>query len=757
MNKDKVNPASVFGRRRSIGTPVPSATSERVSATVKVEDLSDDESTRSLSVNMQLGNYELPIVDYREQIVGAVNSSQATVITAETGAGKSTQVPQFLAEEGYEVIVTQPRVVAARSVAERVGQEIIAAKGPEFADFVGYRTARERGDSPDNQILFVTDGLQLVRELSGNGVGRKQALVLDEVHEWNENMEVLVAWAKQRISEDPNFRVVTMSATMEAGKLSKYFAGDDEREVPVIEVPGRTFEVKKSEGGDLVGETIKFAVAGKNTLVFVPGKQEINDVIGQLKGANIPGATILPLHGQMEKEEQRKVFDDYPGVKVIVATNVAQTSLTIPGIDAVVDSGLERQNQVKNGVEGLYLNAISQADCLQRAGRAGRTKDGEYVLAQLDNNEFVPLKDRDAYGTPEILRARLDGTVLRLAKNGFDAAEMDFFNVSSRGETTERRFKIDVAVAKERLQKLGALREDGSVTRIGRDMDRLPVESHYARMMIEARQYNPEVQLQLAALLAVQESGGICQFDTYNRPCEERWRRLLASGVNDSDPIKQLEVFVAAEKMSDKEKRDHDIYVRAFGKAREVLRQLRDVEGLKDHDLTKPTAEQREQLVRCIIAGMVDNLYVRQSNSTWYQDARGNSRETSRKSIVSSGVMIVGTPFDLEVTTRRGKRTYHVIEGATNVPSIDTLKEVAPQLFTEKPAGMRLSEDGTVVQTFQAVFNGQDTGVRVERAAGVSEERKNFLVRRAAEQYWYSTDTRDVISTVQDLNNRRLT
>ena len=159
---------------------------------------------------------------------------------------------------------------------------------------------------------------------------------------------------------------------------------------------------------------------------------------------------------------------------------------------------MERRVEVRGGVEGLFLNPISQADCLQRAGRAGRTKEGEYVLAQLamrnGNAPFVKLADREAYGTPEIMRTRLDGMVLRLAKAGFDASELEFYHQPNHA---------DILAAKARLQKLGALAEDGHITKVGRDMERMPVESHYARMVIEARKYGPEVQAQLAAMLAV--------------------------------------------------------------------------------------------------------------------------------------------------------------------------------------------------------------------------------------------------------------
>jgi HrpA-like RNA helicase len=646
---------------------------------------------------LTLGNPELPIHDFRGQIVAAVNESQATIITAETGAGKSTQVPQFLAEQGYKVVVTQPRIVAARSLAERVREEVVATHGSDFADFVGYRTARERDDSPHNSILFATDGLQLVRELSGNGVGEKQVLVLDEVHEWNENMEVLVAWARQHMAEDPNFKVVVMSATMESGKLAEYFTQGDEREAPVIEVPGRTFEVKRSEGGDVVGEAVEMARAGKNTLVFVPGKVEIAEVIAEIERANIPGVTILPLHGQLEAAEQRKIFQKHSGVKVVVATNVAQTSITIDDIDAVVDSGLERRNEVKNGVEGLYLRPISQADCLQRSGRAGRTKEGEYVLAQLGNREPVPFDEREAYGTPEIVRTRLDGMVLRLAKNGFDAEALDFYHQPPRSE---------IAEAKSRLQKLGALTKNDEITQIGRSMERMPLESHYARMMVEARKYGKEVQQQMAATLAMLEVGGAALRGRNNK---RGWERLISSDKR-SDLLVELEVFIASQKLSMQEQREHDIMVKNIGKAREILRQLQHAEKLSRQDeITAPTAEQRDQLIKCIIAGMVDHVCIYDRYSGLYRNGGSTERELSNRSVVSGSEMLVGDPFDLQIHGRRGDLVLRVIQNITQIPSIEVLREVAPQLFVEAPVGFKLV-DGEVREINAAQFNGENIG-----------------------------------------------
>lgn len=188
------------------------------------------------------GFNDLPTLEFRKQIVDAVDRNQVVILTAETGAGKSTQVPQYLAEHGYDrVIVTQPRILAARNLTYRVREEWAERNSEDSSEIIGYRTAHERDDSGQTKILYCTDGLQLVRELTGVGIRSKQVLVLDEVHEWNENMEVLIAWSKKRVQEDPKFKVVIMSATIETASLAEFYGTD-----AVIDIPGRYFEVKKT-------------------------------------------------------------------------------------------------------------------------------------------------------------------------------------------------------------------------------------------------------------------------------------------------------------------------------------------------------------------------------------------------------------------------------------------------------------------------------------------------------------------------------
>lgn len=429
----------------------------------------------------EINNSSLPVAAFRAQIEEAVHQNKVVIITAETGAGKSTQVPQMLASSGYRVVVTQPRRLAARALAQRVAQEM----GSRLGSRVGFRTAEERSDSAATEVLFVTDGLQLVRELAGHGgTGRKTVLILDEVHEWNMNVEVLIAWVKSRINAGNDLRVILMSATLDAERLASYYGN-----APVISVPGRLFPVEKKSAAacDLITEAVSLAKQGRNVLVFQPGKREIADTVDQIVRALGEKAIVLPLHGELEAEEQQRCFAPPPTgkVKVIVSTNVAQTSVTIADIDAVVDSGIERRIELVDGIEGLYLGPISQADCHQRAGRAGRTKAGVYVLCS-----ETGLTDRQPFPTAEIMRSRLDQMVLRLAVQGFDATKLEFCHQPDLDALVE---------ARRALVALGAMSCEGHVTKIGRRMARFSVSCEYARMLIEAERHGVVEQVATSA------------------------------------------------------------------------------------------------------------------------------------------------------------------------------------------------------------------------------------------------------------------
>ena len=608
--------------------------------------------------------YSLPVYAQREQIVESVNNNQVTIITAETGAGKSTQVPQYLAEAGYtKIVVTQPRILAARSLCMRVRQEFSWRSQADCLDKVGYRTAHEKDDSPDNVILYCTDGLQLVRELTGSGVRGKQVLILDEIHEWNENMEVLIAWAKKRCKEEPDFKLVLMSATIEAETLARFFGN-----FTPITVPGRSHGVTFVQSRDLY-TTIEQEIAteGSNILVFLPGKAEIEQAINMIRsmGTQMP---VLPLHSQLEADEQQKVFAHYPSGKIVLATNIAQTSITIDDIDIVIDSGLERRIEIKDGVEGLFIAETSQADCMQRAGRAGRTKPGRYIMAQLGSMPCTPLEKRARYGIPEIMRTHIDRLVLRLSSAGLDIEQLQFFHAPSSGAVTR---------AKKVLTSLGALR-DGNLTDIGTKMERFPVESTYARMLVQAADLPKNTLRKLAAIIAIQEVGGIVK----GGPRTTGWQ--LFTKQKKSDLLAQYDVLLHIPELQEYELEPYGIVAKNVEKAAEV--ELRLLEALAIYDEPESTthepilAEEETPLLRCIVAGQLHQLWTLDPEGIATHISTGQQRELSSTTVLRWVGLCAGTPFDLEVAGFDGRTTLHLVNDLTAVDPL-WLSELAPEDF----------------------------------------------------------------------------
>ena len=629
-----------------------------------------------------MSNTTLPVFALRNLIVSTVHNNPVTIITAETGAGKSTQVPQYLLEEGFDLVVTQPRRLAARTVAARVAQEF----GTPFGDVVGFRTAYERQCSDATRCLFVTDGLALVSELMGGGRGT--VLVIDEVHEWNLNIEVLVAWAKFQIGLGVSFKVVLMSATMEAERLSEYFDN-----APIIDVPGRTFPVEEmAPAYRMEDDVVSLLRQGRNVLAFQPGKSEIEAMIGYLKGFADLNAEILPLYGELTADEQAKCFAPYGRPKCVVATNVAQTSVTIPDIDAVVDSGMERRVELVEGIEGLYLRPISHADAAQRKGRAGRTKPGLYV-------DHCPEDDRLAFPLAEILRVRLDQAVLRLAESGIDMEVLRFFHQPDLTEIHE---------AKRALVALGCMEESGRVTPIGRRVAKMPVSVKYARMVVEAARLG--VVDDVVTVAAILEQGGITarvcpkhrKYGEKNCTC---WRQM-APGNDISDALAQLQVYKACGDMKPDDMRENGVFVKAYFQAKEKRGHL--AKALKGSVAFGSTGK-LDDILRAVCAGMVDHLYHGQGRN--FQNADGN-RELARESVVTSNwgttTWVIGEPFDLEIPVRGGTRTLYLLRMATRV-SVAWLTEVAPQLVsTRTGTNPRYDMDqDEVVSTTETWFNGQ--------------------------------------------------
>ena len=510
----------------------------------------------------------------------------------------------------------------------------------------------------------------------GHGIeGRETILVLDEIHEWNLNLEVLLAWTLRRLEAGEQFKLVLMSATMDTERLAAFVGGNP----PVVRVPGRLFPVKRltAKRDEVAAQAIAFAHRGENVLVFQPGKAEIGRLCRTLEAKLGPKAWVLPLHGELGPEEQQICFEPAPDgkVKIVVATNVAQTSVTIPDITVVVDDGIERRSEVIDGIQGLYLRPISQADVDQRAGRAGRVREGTYVLCS-----DVKMEARPAYSVPEILRLRLDQVVLRLAAQGVDAGDLRFFH-SPKSE--------DIEEAKRMLIALGAMTLTDGLTLIGQRMSELPLNVRYARMLVAAELLG--VVPQVAAIAACLEAG-----DIRGRPRESKgppaWRRLTSEAKSDLlalyDVWKFGKPLLQTGRQAEALLERAGIFSRNFLRAEEVRDKIltaieRRIE-VTEKKFRTPQAE-REAILQACLAGFVDHLFCLEAGLYRGNDPHPRKLD-GNTALVGHHPWIVGVPRDFESGPAEKRSIQRLVSTATVVEP-KRLMDIAPHLVEHGAEG----------------------------------------------------------------------
>lgn len=437
---------------------------------------------------------ELPILAYEREIAQAVREHPVTVIAAETGAGKSTQVPLMLLRAGFGgrgmIGITQPRRIAAMSVAEYVAE----CHGSELGDVIGYQIRGERVlDNRTTRVKFMTEGI-LLREIhldSDPLLRRYEVMIVDEAHERGINQDLILALLKRVRRERPELKVIVMSATINEERFAQHLVDEATGGVaPIIRVPGRVFPVDiryeqetPYRPADACVAKVADIVRGSepgDILVFLPDEQTIKRACDAIDDERLPNVRVLPLYGSQAPDDQRAVFQRMRERRVIVATNIAETSITIDGVVHVVDSGLVKgMCYVSAGMSALRIMEHSQAGCTQRAGRAGRTQAG--VCHRLFARE--DFDDRPAYTEPEIRRMALDQVLLHLRVLGYTVDEIKAFEFmdppgDERWDEAEARLKL-----------LGALDKDGAVTDDGRLMERLPVAPILGRMILAAAKF----------------------------------------------------------------------------------------------------------------------------------------------------------------------------------------------------------------------------------------------------------------------------
>ena len=433
-------------------------------------------------------NRDLPVYELEPAIVASLRARGRVIVQAPTGSGKSTQLPQMLLRHGFldrgQVVVMQPRRLAARMLARRVAEEV----GSELGGLVGYQIRLESRVSAQTKIRFVTEGILLRQMTFDPGLGSVSAILFDEFHERHLYGDISLARALeiQRHGRQ-DLLIAVMSATLDSGALSRYLAPCD-----VLVSEGRTHPVRV----EYLARPVNFEadpvwevaarecerVAGEtpgDMLVFMPGAYEIGRTIQAIQGARaLRGFAALPLHGELPPEAQDRAVARCGGRKIIVSTNVAETSLTIDGVTAVVDSGLARAARFdpERGINTLLVEKISAASAEQRAGRAGRTAPGVCVRLWTEREHG----QRPAHETPEVKRLDLSEVVLTLKAAGIvDIAAFDWF---------EKPDPRGIERAEALLADLGALAgPGGAITDVGRRMLRFPVHPRYARMFLEAQ------------------------------------------------------------------------------------------------------------------------------------------------------------------------------------------------------------------------------------------------------------------------------
>ncbi|MCP5543111.1 MAG: ATP-dependent RNA helicase HrpA [Akkermansiaceae bacterium] len=457
---------------------------------------------------------ELPVVEHREEILAAVRDHPVVVVVSDTGSGKTTQLPKMVAEalggDSGRIGCTQPRRIAATSVAERVAEELRCPLG----GFVGYQVRFDEKLSQETVIKFMTDGILLAETQGDPDLRQYRALIIDEAHERSLNIDFLLGYLRNLLDRRPDLKIVISSATLDAGSFAAFF-GSGENPAPVIEAPGRMFPVTEfflpPQDDEELPQQVARAVdwlgnvePRGDVLVFLPGEREIRECADALDGRRYPGTEVLPLFARLGLGDQQRVF--HPGNKrrLILATNVAETSLTIPRIACVIDSGVARVSRWSpgRGVQRLQIEPVSQASARQRKGRCGRVRDG--VCVRLYEEE--ELTERPEFTDPEIRRSSLAGVILRMKSLGLpEIDEFPFLDPPAPKAVSE---------GYRTLREVGALDRDKKLTEYGRRMARLPVDPRLGRMLIEARREN--CLAELLPIIAALESN-----DPRERPAEK--------------------------------------------------------------------------------------------------------------------------------------------------------------------------------------------------------------------------------------------
>ncbi|WKB55250.1 ATP-dependent RNA helicase HrpA [Eleftheria terrae] len=596
----------------------------------------------------------LPVSARRDEIARAIEQHQVVIVCGETGSGKTTQLPKLALAMGRGrgaggrglIGHTQPRRIAASSVAKRIAQELNSPLG----EHVGFKVRFQDRLSPGASVKLMTDGILLAETQTDPLLKAYDTLIIDEAHERSLNIDFLLGYLKQLLPRRPDLKIIVTSATIDADRFAQHFASI-KGPAPVIMVSGRLYPVEQrwrpfEENRDYdLNNAIADAVdelwrEGRgDVLVFLPGEREIRDAAEHLRRHHPPGVEILPLFARLSQQEQDRVFETGAAPRIVLATNVAETSLTVPGIRYVIDSGQARVKRYsyRNKVEQLQVEPVSQAAANQRAGRCGRVSNG-ICIRLYDEADFAA---RPPFTDPEILRSSLAGVILRMKSLRLGAVE-DFPFI----EPPPRRA---IADGYQLLAELNAVDEQNELTPIGLELAKLPLDPRVGRMIIEARERQSLSEvLVIASALSVQ--------DVRDRPLEHQqaadekhkkfddeksefmgylklWKWLEESRGGPRPAAKgQGQGQGGAAPASDSHKlssrkyeqllRDNFVSPRRVREWRDIYSQLHTV--VAEHGWRMNTLPATyDQVHLAMLSGLLGNIGLKSDEDEWYLGARG--------------------------------------------------------------------------------------------------------------------------------------
>ncbi len=593
---------------------------------------------------------ELPVSAARDEIARAIRENQVVIVAGATGSGKTTQLPKICLELGRTRIAhTQPRRIAARTIAERIAEELQVPLGTT----VGYKVRFTDKVSDDTRVALMTDGILLNEIHRDRLLRRYDTIIVDEAHERSLNVDFLIGYLRRILPKRPDLKVIVTSATIDPLSFAKHFADTAGGPAPIIEVSGRTYPVEiryraptssgagagsPTEGDDVDGIVAALRELDRepagDVLVFLPGEAEIRDATDAVRGMYAKDAApteVLPLYGRLSSAEQHRVFErsKVAGVRrrVIVATNVAETSLTVPGIRYVVDTGTARISRysARSKIQRLPIEAISQASAQQRSGRAGRTAPGIAIRLYAEDD----FATRDEFTEPEILRTSLASVILQMLSLGFgDISEFPFLTPpDSRG----------VKAALDLLVELGAVTAGPRLTDLGREIARLPIDPRFARMLLEARRTGvlPDV-LAIVAGMSIQ--------DVRERP-EERREEADRLHARFTDPtsdflsllnlwhhLREQQAALGSSAFRRLCRSEHLNYVRVREWS-DVHRQLSAIIGMPRRGASDRTADP-DDIHRAILSGLLSHIGILDERTAPRRPGAGSSSgrsETKRQ------------------------------------------------------------------------------------------------------------------------------